>query len=116
MQCYVFQPHEGLHLDPKAEIQDLVKVAVKEYFDSLNLPQMLETHREATTEAPAQYIPGQFYARCLNFLDLLFSEVLELGMRNSTPLVYSIRKGADLEKQNCLFGVHPAVMGKLTSH
>ena len=28
---------------------------------------------------------------------------------------YSIRKGADLEKQNCLFGVHPAVMGKLTS-
>ena len=27
----------------------------------------------------------------------------------------SIRKGADLEKQNCLFGVHPAVMGKLTS-
>ena len=26
----------------------------------------------------------------------------------------SIRKGADLEKQNCLFGVHPAVMGKLT--
>ena len=27
----------------------------------------------------------------------------------------SIRKGADSEKQNCLFGVHPAVMGKLTS-
>ena len=27
----------------------------------------------------------------------------------------SIRKGADLEKQNCLFGVQPAVMGKLTS-
>ena len=27
----------------------------------------------------------------------------------------SIRKGADLEKQNGLFGVHPAVMGKLTS-
>ena len=27
----------------------------------------------------------------------------------------SIRKGADLEKQNCLFSVHPAVMGKLTS-
>ena len=27
----------------------------------------------------------------------------------------SIRKGADLEKQNCLFGVHPAEMGKLTS-
>ena len=27
----------------------------------------------------------------------------------------SIRKGADLEKQKCLFGVHPAVMGKLTS-
>ena len=27
----------------------------------------------------------------------------------------SIRKGADLEKQNCLFGVHPAVMGKFTS-
>ena len=27
----------------------------------------------------------------------------------------SIRKGTDLEKQNCLFGVHPAVMGKLTS-
>ena len=27
----------------------------------------------------------------------------------------SIRDGADLEKQNCLFGVHPAVMGKLTS-
>ena len=27
----------------------------------------------------------------------------------------SIRKGADLEMQNCLFGVHPAVMGKLTS-
>ena len=27
----------------------------------------------------------------------------------------SIGKGADLEKQNCLFGVHPAVMGKLTS-
>ena len=26
----------------------------------------------------------------------------------------SIRKGADLEKQNCLFGVYPAVMGKLT--
>ena len=24
----------------------------------------------------------------------------------------SFRKGADLEKQNCLFGVHPAVMGK----
>ena len=24
-----------------------------------------------------------------------------------------IRKGANLEKQNCLFGVHPAVMGKL---
>ena len=27
----------------------------------------------------------------------------------------SIRKGAHLEKQNCLFGVHHAVMGKLTS-
>ena len=27
----------------------------------------------------------------------------------------SIRKGPDLEKQNCLFGVHAAVMGKLTS-
>ena len=27
----------------------------------------------------------------------------------------SIRKGADLEKQNCLFGVHPAIMGKITS-
>ena len=27
----------------------------------------------------------------------------------------SIRKGAHLEKQNCLFSVHPAVMGKLTS-
>ena len=27
----------------------------------------------------------------------------------------SIRKGADLEKQNCLFGAHPAVMGKLTT-
>ena len=27
----------------------------------------------------------------------------------------SIRKGTDLEKQNCLFGVHPAVIGKLTS-
>ena len=27
----------------------------------------------------------------------------------------SIRKGADLEKQNCLFGVHLALMGKLTS-
>ena len=27
----------------------------------------------------------------------------------------SIREGADLEKQNCLFGVYPAVMGKLTS-
>ena len=27
----------------------------------------------------------------------------------------SIRKGADLEKQNCLFDVHPAVMGKLTT-
>ena len=27
----------------------------------------------------------------------------------------SIRKGADLKKQNCLFGVHPAVMRKLTS-
>ena len=27
----------------------------------------------------------------------------------------SIRKGADLKKQNCLFGVHPTVMGKLTS-
>ena len=27
----------------------------------------------------------------------------------------SIRKGADLKKQNCLFGVHPAAMGKLTS-
>ena len=26
-----------------------------------------------------------------------------------------IRKGADLEGQNCLFGVHPAVMGKLNS-
>ena len=24
----------------------------------------------------------------------------------------SIRKGADLEKQNCLFGVHPAELGK----
>ena len=28
----------------------------------------------------------------------------------------SIRKGADLEKQKCLFGVHPAVIGKLTSN
>ena len=28
----------------------------------------------------------------------------------------SIQKGADLEKQNCLFGVHPAELGKLTSH
>ena len=28
----------------------------------------------------------------------------------------SVRKGADFEKQNCLFGVHTAVMGKLTSH
>ena len=27
----------------------------------------------------------------------------------------SIRKGADLEKQNCLFGVQLVVMGKLTS-
>ena len=27
----------------------------------------------------------------------------------------SIRKGADFEKQNCLFGLHPAVMGKLSS-
>ena len=27
----------------------------------------------------------------------------------------SIRKGADLKKQNCLFGVHPAVMGKSTT-
>ena len=27
----------------------------------------------------------------------------------------SIRKGADLEKQNCLFGVHLALMWKLTS-
>ena len=27
----------------------------------------------------------------------------------------STRKGADLERQNCLFGVHPAVVGKLTS-
>ena len=27
----------------------------------------------------------------------------------------SIRKGTDLEKHNCLFGVHPAVMGKLTT-
>ena len=27
----------------------------------------------------------------------------------------SIRKSPDLEKQNCLFGVQPAVMGKLTS-
>ena len=27
----------------------------------------------------------------------------------------SIRKGTDLEKQNCLFGVHPVVMGKPTS-
>ena len=26
----------------------------------------------------------------------------------------SIREGADLEKQNCFVGVHPAVMGKLT--
>ena len=26
----------------------------------------------------------------------------------------SIRTGADLEKQNCLFGVHPAELGKLT--
>ena len=25
----------------------------------------------------------------------------------------STRKGADLEKQNCLFGVHTAVMGKI---
>ena len=28
----------------------------------------------------------------------------------------SIRKGADLEKQNCLFDVHPEVMGKLNSN
>ena len=27
----------------------------------------------------------------------------------------SIQKGADLEKQNCLFGVNPAVMGQLTT-
>ena len=27
----------------------------------------------------------------------------------------SIRKGAHLEKQNCFFGAHPAVMGKVTS-
>ena len=27
----------------------------------------------------------------------------------------SIRQGSDLEKKNCLFGVHPAVIGKLTS-
>lgn len=54
-------PHEGLQIDPKLEIKDLVKDAVKEYFDSLNLPQMLETHREATAAAaPAEYNPGYF--------------------------------------------------------
>ena len=53
---FVFQPHE----DPKLEIKDLVKDAVREYFDALNLPQMIETHRELTNEAavPQQQYPG----------------------------------------------------------
>ena len=34
---------------------------------------------------------------------------------HSLPWGDSIRKGADLDKHNCLFGVHPAVMGKLIS-
>lgn len=40
---------------PNLEIKDLVKDAVREYFDSINLSQVLESHREAANEGGQDY-------------------------------------------------------------